>query len=32
MWYFAWELGLAKAALFAVIDAKWLEFQLDRRT
>ena len=32
MWYFAWVLGLAMAALFAVVDAMWLEFQLDRRT
>ena len=32
MWYFAWVLGLAMAALFAVVDARWLEFQLDRRT
>ena len=31
MWYFAWVLGLAMPALFAVVNAMWLEFQLDRR-
>ena len=31
MWYFAWVLGLAMAALFAVVNAMWLEFQLDRQ-
>lgn len=30
MWYFAWVLGLAMAALFAVVNAMWLEFQHDR--
>lgn len=31
MWYFAWVLGLAMAALFAVVNAMWLEFQHDRQ-
>ncbi|OKL45846.1 cytochrome bd-I oxidase subunit CydX [Pseudovibrio exalbescens] len=31
MWYFAWMLGLAVAALFAVVNAMWLEFQEDER-
>ena len=30
MWYFAWILGLPLAALFAVVNAMWLEIQLDR--
>ena len=30
MWYFAWMLGLPLAALFAVVNAMWLEFQTDR--
>lgn len=30
MWYFAWILGLPLAALFAVVNAMWLEMQLDR--
>ncbi len=30
MWYFAWILGLPLAAIFAVVNAMWLEFQLDR--
>jgi cyd operon protein YbgT len=25
MWYFAWLLGLPLAALFAVVNAMWLE-------
>ena len=32
MWYFAWLLGLPLAALFAVVNAMWLEMQDDRRT
>ncbi|SOC82214.1 cyd operon protein YbgT [Ensifer adhaerens] len=31
MWYFAWLLGLPLAALFAVVNAMWLEMQLDRQ-
>lgn len=31
MWYFAWILGLPLAALFAVVNAMWLELQEDRR-
>ena len=30
MWYFAWVLGLAMAALFGVVNAMWLEFQMDQ--
>jgi cyd operon protein YbgT len=30
MWYFAWLLGLPVAAMFAVINAMWLEMQEDR--
>lgn len=30
MWYFAWILGLSLAALFAVVNAMWLELQQDR--
>ena len=30
MWYFAWVLGLAVAALFAVVNAMWVEMQMDR--
>lgn len=30
MWYFAWALGLPLAALFAVVNAMWLEMQRDR--
>ena len=29
-WYFAWLLGLPLAALFAVVNAMWLEMQRDR--
>lgn len=29
MWYFAWLLGLPLAALFAVLNAMWLEFHED---
>lgn len=29
MWYFTWILGLAAAALFAVVNATWLEIQED---
>ncbi|MFM2282020.1 MAG: hypothetical protein RLZZ444_4251 [Pseudomonadota bacterium] len=31
MWYFAWLLGLPLAALFAVVNAMWLEMQEDRK-
>jgi len=31
MWYFAWMLGLPLAALFAVLNAMWLEMQEDAR-
>ncbi|GKX36168.1 MAG: cyd operon protein YbgT [Rhizobiaceae bacterium MnEN-MB40S] len=31
MWYFAWILGLPLAALFAVVNAMWLEMQQDRK-
>ncbi|MFV0334789.1 MAG: cytochrome bd-I oxidase subunit CydX [Tropicimonas sp.] len=30
MWYFAWLLGLPLAAVFAVMNAMWLEMQHDR--
>jgi len=30
MWYFAWLLGLPLAAMFAVVNAMWLELQEDR--
>jgi cyd operon protein YbgT len=30
MWYFAWLLGLPLAALFAVLNAMWLEMQQDQ--
>ena len=30
MWYFAWALGLPVAAMFAVINAMWLEMRSDR--
>ena len=30
MWYFAWILGLPLAAVFAVVNAMWLELQRDR--
>ncbi|GAA0285476.1 cytochrome bd-I oxidase subunit CydX [Rhodovulum strictum] len=29
MWYFAWMLGLPLAALFAVVNAIWLELHGD---
>jgi len=29
MWYFAWLLGLPLAALFAVLNAIWLEMRSD---
>jgi len=29
MWYFAWMLGLFAAAIFAVMNAMWLEMQED---
>jgi cyd operon protein YbgT len=31
MWYFAWLLGLPLAAVFAVVNAMWLEMQEDAR-
>lgn len=31
MWYFAWMLGLPLAAIFAVVNAMWLEMQEDSR-
>lgn len=30
MWYFAWLLGLPLAAIFAVVNAMWLELEHDR--
>ncbi|TYB87940.1 cytochrome bd-I oxidase subunit CydX [Oceaniovalibus sp. ACAM 378] len=30
MWYFAWMLGLPLAAVFAVVNAMWLEMHSDR--
>ncbi|MTI17109.1 cytochrome bd-I oxidase subunit CydX [Rhodobacteraceae bacterium RKSG542] len=30
MWYFAWLLGLPLAAVFAVMNAMWIEMQRDR--
>lgn len=30
MWYFAWILGLPLAALFAVVNAMWLELHEDQ--
>ena len=29
MWYFAWVLGLPLAAIFAVVNAMWLEMRSD---
>lgn len=31
MWYFAWLLGLPLAAMFAVLNAMWLEMREDNR-
>ena len=31
MWYFAWLLGLPLAAIFAVMNAMWLELREDAR-
>lgn len=31
MWYFAWILGLPLAAIFAVMNAMWLELKEDER-
>lgn len=31
MWYFAWLLGLPLAAMFAVLNAMWLELREDAR-
>lgn len=30
MWYFAWILGFPLAALFAIVNAMWLEMRSDR--
>lgn len=30
MWYFAWMLGLPLAALFAVVNAMWIEMKSDQ--
>ncbi|MEP1768359.1 MAG: cytochrome bd-I oxidase subunit CydX [Sulfitobacter sp.] len=32
MWYFAWLLGLPLAAVFAVMNAMWLEMKEDQQT
>ncbi len=32
MWYFAWLLGLPLAAIFAVMNAMWLELKEDEQT
>lgn len=32
MWYFAWLLGLPLAAIFAVMNAMWLEMKEDQLT
>jgi cyd operon protein YbgT len=31
MWYFAWILGLPLAAMFAVLNAMWLEIREDAK-
>ncbi len=31
MWYFAWILGLPLAAIFAVVNAMWLELKEDEQ-
>lgn len=31
MWYFAWILGLAFAAAFSVLNAMWLELDVEYR-
>ncbi|SFR08515.1 cytochrome bd-I oxidase subunit CydX [Poseidonocella sedimentorum] len=31
MWYFAWLLGLPLAAVFAVMNAMWLELREDQK-
>lgn len=31
MWYFAWILGLPLAAIFAVMNAMWLELKADEK-
>lgn len=31
MWYFAWILGLPLAAIFAVMNAMWLELKEDEQ-
>ncbi|RDC71387.1 cytochrome bd-I oxidase subunit CydX [Rhodovulum sp. 12E13] len=31
MWYFAWWLGLPRAAMFAVRDTIWLDLREDAR-
>ncbi len=32
MWYFAWILGLPLAAIFAVMNAMWLELKEDEQS
>lgn len=32
MWYFAWLLGLPLAAIFAVMNAMWLELKEDEKS
>jgi len=31
MWYFSWLLGLPLAAIFAVMNAMWLELKEDEK-
>ena len=31
MWYFAWVLGLGFAVLLAIVNALWLEAQLEEK-
>lgn len=31
MWYFSWVLGLGFAVTFAVLNAMWLEAEVDRK-
>ncbi|MBX9710203.1 MAG: cytochrome bd-I oxidase subunit CydX [Xanthobacteraceae bacterium] len=30
MWYFAWVLGVGFACAFAILNAMWLELNVDR--
>lgn len=30
MWYFTWILGLSFAVIFALVNALWLESQMER--